>query len=239
MTTPTGGGQAKGLAAVGLATTMILVLCTGAAAQNQAMESVTVSDIRGMRYCEVLLVFEDRVVIYNTTANDGCPEAKWQEMDTDSLAAEFGAATVQLNGPKFWAMDAQTLELGETETFGGIGARYAATLPIAALGAGEGADPYVGFTSSKKQTMVFEAGKPMYELVDADGNLYVLNAYGAQVQEGDPANLVDQLSPDPGWSFRVSTPPEDVVVEASTEVPVQMVGDDLRQYYTLFDTMTE
>lgn len=214
----------------------ILAMATGAAAADRKMETVTVEDIRGMRYCEFLLIFEDRVDIYNTTANDGCPEDKWRAMDAAALATEYGAKAAQLNGPKFWAADDQTLVLGETAAFGGIDARYAATLPIAALGAGEGADPYVGFTSSKKQTLVYKAGAPIYELIDAKGNAYVLNAYGAKVEGGDLANLAEQLSPAEGWSFRVTTPSEDVVVEASVDVPVQMVGDDLRQYYSLYST---
>ena len=45
------------------------------------------------------------------------------------LAKAHGAKAAQLNGPKFWAMDAQTLGLGDSADFGGIAARYAATLP--------------------------------------------------------------------------------------------------------------
>ena len=205
------------------------------ASAEQALEDFTIKDIRGMRYCEFLLIYDDRVVIYNTTGSSDCSEDKWQSLDVTALAKENDAKNAQLNGPKYWAMDAQTLELGDKKSFGGIDARYAATLPISALGAGEGSDPYVGFTSSKKQTMVFEAGKPMYELVDDKGNTYVLNAYGSKVRDGDPGNLADQLSPADGWRFEIITPEKNVIVEASTDAPVQMVGDDLHQYYTLFD----
>ena len=200
------------------------------------MEEVTLSDIRGMKFCEFVLIFEDRVDIYNTSASDGCPDDKWKAMDTTALAADHGAKRAQLNGPKFWAMDEQTIALGETKTFGGIDARYGATLPLSAIGSGEGADPYIPYISAKTQTMVFKAGSPVYELVDSDGNAYALNAYGPKVRDGDPANLAEQLSPAEGWRFRVSTPDADLTIEGSTKTPVDMVGDDMHQYYTRYSS---
>ena len=224
----------SGFNALRATATLALIAIGGSVSAQQDVESVNLKDIRGMRYCEFLLIHEDRVVIYNTSANDGCPEDKWQAMDAAALAVEFGAKAAQLNGPKFWAIDEQTMELGDTKTFGGIDARYAATLPISAVGSGEGSDPYVFFTSSKIQTLVIKAGKPVFDLVDPEGNTYALNAYGAQVQGGDPANLAGQLTPPEGWRFQVTTPNEDLVIEASTDGPVHMVGDDLHQYYTRY-----
>ena len=217
----------------------LTTLSVGLAAADEKVESVELNDIRGMRFCEFLLIFDDHVVIYNTSASQGCPDDKWQTMDPASIAANHGANKAQLNGPHFWVMDDQTLGMGETKTFGGIDARYAATLPISALGSGTGSTPYKPYTSAKDQTMVFKAGSPVYELVDPDGNTYVLNAYGAEVKDGDPANLTQQLSPTEGWSFKVSTPTEDLTIEGSTDKPVQMVGDDLHQYYTRFGTGTQ
>ncbi len=136
-------------------------------------------------------------------------------------------------------MDEQTIGMGETKNFAGIDARYAATLPLSALGSGEGAAPYSPYTSAKLQTMVFKAGSPVYELVDSDGNTYALNAYGAEVRDGDPANLADQLSTADGWSFRLTTRTDDLTIEGSTDEPVQMVGDDMHQYYTRFGSASK
>lgn len=205
------------------------------AAAEQVLEDLTIKDFREMRYCEFLLIYDDQVVIYSTTGSSDCAEDKRQALDIPALAKENDAKNDQLDGPKYWAMYAQTLELGDKKSIGGTDARYAATLPISALGAGEGSDPYVGFTNSKKQTMVFEAGKPMYELVDDKGKSRVPNAYGSKVRDGDPGYLADKLSPPEGLRFEIVTPAKSVAIEASTDAPVQMVGDDLHQYYTLFD----
>jgi len=212
-----------------------LALGSAAAAQEpKPVEPVTLQDMRGMRFCEFLLIFDGWVDIYNTSASNGCPENTFSALDTAAIATAHGANAAQLNGPKYWAMDEQTLGLGETKTFGGIDARYAATLPLAALGSGKGADPYKPYTSAKLQTMVFEAGRPIYELVGPDGSRYVLNAYGAAVAGGDPAGLADQLAPAEGWRFRVTTPDEDLTIEGTSATPVDMVGDDMHQYYTRF-----
>lgn len=227
--------------------TLLRVFFIGIAAAGAAVpafaekqvEQITLTDIRGMRYCEFLLIYEDRVEIYNTSASAGCPADLWDSMDTAKLAEAHSAVKAQLNGPKFWAMDEQTIGMGETKSFAGIDARYAATLPLSALGSGEGAAPYSPYTSAKLQTMVFKAGSPVYELVDADGNVYALNAYGAKVRDGDPGNLADQLSTANGWSFRVTTPSDNLIIEGSTDAPVQMVGDDLHQYYTRFGSVAK
>ena len=210
-----------------------IVLCSGVVFAGQQTEEISLQDMRGMRYCEILLVFDDRVMIYNTTNSEaGCPADLWEKLDTAALAAEHGAKAAQLNGPKFWATDAQTLGFGETKTFGGIDAGYAATLPITAVGSGEGADPYVPFTTKKDQTLVYKAGQPVYEVVDPDGRAYVLNAFSGAVKDADPANLVDQLSPVDGWTFRVRVPEEDLVIVHSSAASKKMVGDDLRNYYS-------
>lgn len=215
-----------------LVTIATLAMSATAGLAQQQVQPVKLTDIRGMRYCEFLLIFEDRVEIYNTSNAEGCPEDKWQALDPKEIAANHGAKTVQLNGPKFWAMDEQTIGFGETKAFGDIEAGYAATLPLSALGSGTGSDPYKPYNSAKLQTMFFEAGRPIYELVGPEGEKYVLNAYGAAVKDGDPASLADQLSPAAGWSFQVRTMGEDLTIEGTSATPVEMVGDDMHQYYT-------
>ena len=206
---------------------------------DQTVQNVTLTDMRGMVFCEFLLISDTDVTIYNTSANGKCDLDTFAKLDTGEIAKEHGAKAAQLNGPKYWIMDEQTLGLGETKSFGGIEARYAATLPLSALGSGEGSDPYKPYVSAKQQAMTFKAGQPVYELVDGSGQVYVLNAYGAAVRNGDPANLADQLKPAEGWTFRVSTPTEDLTILGSSDAPVSMVGDDMHQYYTRIDTSTK
>ncbi|MGI1660910.1 hypothetical protein ACRDNQ_01615 [Palleronia sp. KMU-117] len=223
------------LRALALAPVIAVLATQGVAFEPKPVEPVTLTDVRGMRFCEFLLVFDDHVEIYNTSASAGCPDDLWSTLDPASIAAEHGAKAAQLNGPKFWAMDEQTVGFGETQTFGGIEARYAASLPIASLGSGKGADPYAPYVTQKSQNMVFQAGNPVYELVDSDGNVFVMNAYGDKVEGGDPANLATQLTLPDGWTFQVSTPDSDLVIDQKIDTPSKMVGDDFDQYYSMID----
>ncbi|MEP3328939.1 hypothetical protein [Sedimentitalea sp.] len=200
---------------------------------EEKTEPVTLTDARGMRFCEFLLISETEVVIYNTSGSPaGCPAGLFDSLQTDTIVKDHGVRAAKLNGPKFWAMDEQTLGLGETKSFGGIDARYAATLPIASLGSGDGADPYAPYVTEKEQKLTFRAGQPIFELVDAGGNIYVLNAYGAKVKDHDPANLADQLAPIDGWAFRTRTPEEDLIIIQKGDAPSKMVGDEFHQYYS-------
>jgi hypothetical protein len=212
-----------------------LILSTLMASSQEKVTQVTLEDIRSMKFCEFLLIFDDHVDIYNTSNANGCPEDKWQALDPLAIASSHGAKAAQLNGPHFWAMDEQIIGLGELKTFGGIQASFAASLPLSALGSGKGADPYKPYVSNKLQTMTFKAGSPVYELVDPDGKTYVLNAYGSEVEGGDPADLADQLSLPDGWSFQVTTPAQNLTIKGTSETPVNMVGDDMHQYYTRVD----
>lgn len=213
-----------------------LVLCIPAALSAQDahdMSNITLKDMRGMVFCEFLLITDKDVTIYNTSADGECDLDTFATLDPTRIAQNHGVLKAQLNGPKYWIMDEQTLGLGETRTFGGIKARYAATLPLASLGSGEGADPYAPYVTQKEQKLVYKSGEPVYELVDQDGNAYVLNAYGAQVENADPNNLVKQLKPADGWTFRTRVLDTELVIVQKGDQLNKMVGDDLHQYYSL------
>lgn len=216
------------LAAVGL-------MAAGAtlADGNNKVESITLTEIRGMAFCEFLLITETEVTIYNSSAGGPCDLNAFSKLDPVQIAKEHGVKMAQLNGPKYWIMDEQTLGLGETKTFGGINARYAASLPLASLGSGEGADPYKPYVTKKAQRMVFKAGQPLYELVDAEGNTYVMNAFGNKVPDNDPAKLAGVMPVEDGWTFRVRFPDADLVIDQKGDVDSQMVGDGFHQYYSL------
>src|SRR5437667_4346247 len=69
----------------------------------------TATDLRGKRYCEVLLLRAAPAGItadvYNTDPINACPEAQWQAMDAGAIKAENGSLAALLNGPRYWLMD--------------------------------------------------------------------------------------------------------------------------------------
>jgi hypothetical protein len=67
-------------------------------------------------------------------------------------------------------METNTVWFGEKASFGDLEARWAARLNPALLAKGTPeSEPYTVFTSKRTQKMVYAKGKPIHELVDADG----------------------------------------------------------------------
>jgi hypothetical protein len=130
-------------------------------------------------------------------------------------------------------MDEQTLTMGETRTFGGIEARWAAHAPLSVVQKGAtGGKPYAIYTPSKTQSMVYSKAKPVFELVDPEGHVYVLQAREEKFPIPELAKLGDKLSLPQGWKYQTRTLTEDLKLDLSPAQTIYAVGDDFRQYYT-------
>jgi hypothetical protein len=194
---------------------------------------VTVKNCRDSRYGEIFIIKETGLDVYNTTGMNDCPAALWDKLDVEAVKKDFGAMQVQKNGPHFWMMDEQTLTMGETRTFGGIDARWAAHAPLSVVQKGAtGGKPYAIYTPSKTQSMVYSKAKPVFELVDPEGHVYVLQAREEKFPIPELAKLGDKLSLPQGWKYQTRTLTEDLKLDLSPAQTIYAVGDDFRQYYT-------
>jgi hypothetical protein len=131
-------------------------------------------------------------------------------------------------------MDSQTVSFGEKASFGGLEARWVATLPLAAAAkAAKGSEPYKAFTPKKTQRMVYSKGKPVFELVDPDGNVYVLQAHDEMFSLESLPKLGEQLKKLPrGWRYRTRDLSDDLVLDLGPDQTIYAVGDEFHQYYT-------
>jgi len=89
-------------------------LPTYAASSNSAEErlagnTVSVSNLRNHRYCEVL--YGDRsfltlvLKVFSTQGLNECPEDAWKSITQKSIAETYKASFVRLNGPRYWMID--------------------------------------------------------------------------------------------------------------------------------------
>jgi hypothetical protein len=202
--------------------------------QDRTVKAYTFTDTRDMRFGEILVVKASGIDIYNTTGLNDCPPELWNTLDLDLLARQFGALQIQKNGPHFWMMDSQTVSFGETASFGGLEARWAATLdPAVVQRAAQGSAPYTVFMPKKTQKMVYSKGKPVYELVDPDSHIYVLQAHDEQFPMDSLAQLGQQMKKLPvGWQYRTRNLTEDLVLDLGPDQTIHAVGDEFHQYYT-------
>jgi len=204
-----------------------------AQAQQGTHQSDTINNTRDMRFCEILVVKKSGIEIYNTTGVSDCPAQLWNPLDLMKIQKQFGAMKVEKNGPHFWMMDLQTVSFGQKASFGGIEARWVARLPLATATKGTtGSAPYKVFTSKKTQKMVYSKDKPVYELVDPDGNVYVLQAHEEKFPINSLAKLGEQLKLPKGWQFRTQNLTEDLVMDLKPDKTIYAVGDEFHQYWT-------
>jgi hypothetical protein len=204
-------------------------------ADEGSMTAALIHKTRDMRFCEILVVRESGIEIYNTTGINDCPAELWDALDTKALAKKLGAGEVQLNGPHFWMMDTQTVSFGKTVSFGGLEARFVAVLDpsVVAKGGKKGSAPYIVFNPKKTQKMIYAKGKPVFELVDPDGRAYVLQAHEAKFPIETLGSLGKQMKQLPqGWQYRTRTLTEDLVLDLTPDMTIYAVGDEFHQYYT-------
>ena len=195
---------------------------------QEATQAVTPNPgvgVRGARYCEVLPIVlqQGKLVasVYNTLGHNDCPADLWQAMDVNAIKQQFNALYVLLNGPRYWLMD-QIIGRGDTQNgesvvIGGLGftKRAEVVLTLADMRT----IPYQIRDIERDTEYIFDAGKPIYELISPDGDTYVMQTYSQQVDPtltmADLATLGDRLRLPPGWKYQVVTLTSDLTLSAN------------------------
>ena len=174
------------------------VTCVQLAAAEDAAAKDVPADLRGTRYCEIIPVYRDglsfNLEVYNTLGQNDCPPAIWDAIDPKALAKELAAEEVVMNGPRFWVMDriigsGETMD-GKTKVFDGLAATQRATLSLPLRDILFGSRPYSEKTINRDTTYIYDAGKPVYEITDDKGNVYVMQTFAEIV---DKALAMDDL----------------------------------------------
>jgi hypothetical protein len=82
-------------------------------------------------------------------------------------------------------------------------------------------------------TWVFRAGRPVHELVAPDGSVYAMQS-ASLIKDpnlaGQLPNLAERLQMPDGWTYRVRTPDQDLVVQARNGV-AHVVLDEFENNY--------
>jgi hypothetical protein len=217
--------------------------------EDEAMPTRPVPDdrpsIRGMRYCEILLVFDGEdgptAEVWGTQGVNLCPAELWEAIDPEAVRAEYDAVGIKMNGPRHMVVDLGSGQLPEADrrTYGDLEMQKLATVALAELAPalGDGAQPastaYQEITVLRNNTWNFYAGSEIYELTDPDGVGYVMQAYSQIVDpdltEDDLASLGERLELPDGWSFEAHVLEEDLDLVADGEAVV--IQDELENTY--------
>ena len=136
-----------------------------------------------------------------------CPAELWSALDAQAIAAENGAATALLNGPRYWLMNAiekATQGPRMIKNFGGIDM----VLQAHVLLSGMNPAPYTANQVNRHTVFTFDAGEEVYELHDPALRRWVMQTWSQIVDPnlsradlpglGDRLDLPDGMDlPDP------------------------------------------
>ena len=200
-----------------------------------------ISDMRGVRYGEVLAVFAKEngfeAEVYGTQMLNDCPQDLWETLDPTVIAAEMGAVAVKLNGPRYWMLDGLGQKVAVVDPvfrdFNGLTMRRIAVVD---LGKNPATQPYVERYVNRGAVFFFDEGAPVHELVNPDGTAYVMQARCVGVdptltEEQLPA-LGERLALPDGWAYRTRVLDDELIVD-TTATMATVVQDELENTYTL------
>jgi len=200
-----------------------------------------ISDMRGVRYGEVLAVMSRdeklQADVYGTQMINDCPAELWDTLNADEIAKDMGALFVKLNGPRYWMLDGLGTKVAFVEPvmreFNGLLMRRIATVD---LGDTPASLSYEERYVNRGAVFFFDAGSVVYELINAEGKAYIMQAYCVGVDptlnQSNLGDLAGRLKLPAGWIFKSRILDEELVVD-TTDHAATVVQDELENTYTL------
>ena len=194
-------------------------------------------DVRGSRYCEVI-VSQGRLTlaVYNTMGLNQCPDAQWKKITSKNLKKALKARIAILNGPRYWTIDAidstpitDVLE----KNIKGISMKKVALVHIKLSDIIKGHKPYNQHHVDRNVTWTYKAGKPVYELIDPEGRVYVMQSYSLDKAPQTPRSLSKlggTLKLPAGWHYRTGVLNNDAQLPCVHKKAIVIQDDFLNTY---------
>ncbi|MGB6207222.1 hypothetical protein [Mycobacterium sp.] len=195
--------------------------------------------LSGKRYGEVLLVTPGeagpQASVYNSFPLNDCPAELWSKLDAQAIATENGAATVLLNGPRYWLMNSiEKTQQGPRiiKNFGGIDMELQATVLLTAMNPA----PYTANQVNRHTVFTFDAGEEIYELQDPAFRRWVMQTWSQIVDpnlsRADLPKLGERLNVPDGWTYQARVLESPLRIDTTTHA-AQVLQDDLTNSYSL------
>lgn len=183
---------------------------------------MTFDNIRGVIYGEIsLLCGPQGSSMYNTTGlnnqtnpNDTAPASLWDNVSEQAMAQQYNVPAVWKNGRRGWTTDKIQLQVGPTLDFNGLKARwfaYPAYPPDFVFNHPKAlaSTNYKPNTITRTSVISFYAGKPVFTMVDPNGNTWIMQAWAMindpNLTYNDLFTLGQKLTLPTGWKYQVIT----------------------------------
>jgi len=187
----------------------------------------TLKKSRGYLYCELVFNYGEKGSdIYSTSPLAQADLDWWNHLDLKAIAKKFSAQSVYKNGPQWWSMDEVGVMASKPVKVASVNMVFGAHLPPGTLKIPK----YTIFNPAKYQNLVWKAGQPVYQIVDADGHVYVLQ--GHKIPTDKLATLGKKFKNLPkGWKYRVKVLDNDLAMKLTPREPIPSVQDEFDQIY--------
>ncbi|RUR09807.1 hypothetical protein ELY15_08825 [Legionella sp. km772] len=193
--------------------------------------------MRGGRYCEVIIGTSlTKYAVYNTWGLNNCPEDKWSHLTSAEVKKETQASRIHLNGPRYWIIDGfknTSLINPSTRMIGGIAMREAGIIHLDLMTLLGAKKYYQTHEVDRKTTWIYQANKPVYELIDPKGRVYVMQSYSIELKPQTMQslkNLGDKLQLPQGWKFKTGTLKKTQTLIAADAKAIVIQDDYLNTY---------
>jgi hypothetical protein len=203
-------------------------------------KQVHIDKARDYAFCEIVPITgqppEVVAQFYNSTGASDCPASAFNAIDPKKLAEKLGANMVWMNPARHWTFDELwVFKAGETFDFDGVKATFMATMPANLLNSGT-KGPYSPMQIHRDTMFSFQSGKPVFLMRLPDGKVYVMQAYGREVDNtmtmDKLAELGTRLKLPEGWKFEVAMLKKDLEVDPrKADGVAHIIQDGLKNTY--------
>lgn len=192
--------------------------------------------LRHQRYCEIIFSKGKMFEVYNTIGLNECPDELWEAITIQSVKRETNARYVYLNGPRRFIVDGakNTHFIGEkSRNFSQLSMRKAGILHLSLRDIFLGAAAFHHHRVERQTTWIYESGNRIYELINPEGEVYVMQSYTlspAQESEKDLMNLGSKLKLPQGWKYKTGILQQQTELKALQNIAV-VIQDTMHNTY--------
>jgi hypothetical protein len=195
------------------------------------------SNIRGERYCEVILAKTlTHFSVYTTWGLNDCSDQRWNKVTVTKVKQESRASFVFLNGPRFWVIDEvqhPNLVKATIQKINELSMREVGVLHIRLADVFKSNAPYYKHEVQRQTTSIYQPGKPIYELLAPSGEVFVMQSYSIQKlpqTEHTLYQLSTKLRLPKGWVFKTGTIKKTESIQAVNNLAI-IIQDDFDNTY--------
>lgn len=195
--------------------------------------------VRGARYCEIIISQSKlQFAVFNTMGLNDCPDNLWKKLTAAGIKKNTQSFFVYLNGPRHFVIDGfkhTQLISSKERQFEKLSMREAGVVRLSLWDIVMGAKPYRQHRVDRTTTWIYKAHRPVYELIDPKGHVFVMQSYSLEkkaLTQASLSHLHSQLTLPAGWVYKTGVLQKDKYLKATNDQAI-VVQDSLLNTYQL------